>query len=228
MTTIFQEEVICAVCGSKQTVNEIGSTNSFGAMDLDTRPPEMRRSTMSHWVHECTECGFVAPELEKSVATDARRVATAEYRSELERSDRVRLANRFVCRALLNEAAGDFASAGWRRLHAAWACDDAEQGEEARVQRMAALALFERGRAGGVPAMKSTAGGDEVLLADLARRAGQFEQALQYCAAGLALPEVPAFVTALLMLEQELVRARDTARHSVDEAEAAPRGGTVH
>ena len=96
------------------------------------------------------------------------------------------------------------------------------------MQRMAALALFERGRAGGVPAMKSTAGGDEVLLADLARRAGQFEQALQYCAAGLALPDVPAFVTALLMLEQELVRARDTARHSVDEAEAAPRGGTVH
>jgi hypothetical protein len=228
VTTIFQEEVSCAVCGSKQTVNEIGSTNSFGAMDLDTRPPEMRRSTMSHWVHECTECGFVAPELEKSVATDARRVATAEYRSELERSDRVRLANRFVCRSLLSEAAGDFASAGWRRLHAAWACDDAEQGEEARVQRLTALALFERGRAGGVPAMKSTAGGDEVLLADLARRAGQFEPALQYCAAGFALPEVPAFVTALLMLEQELVRARDTGRHSVDEAEAAPRGGTVH
>ena len=40
--------------------------------------------------------------------------------------------------ALLNETAGDFASAGWRGLHAAWACDDAEQGGEARVQRLAA------------------------------------------------------------------------------------------
>jgi len=228
VTTIFEEEVSCALCGQRQTVSEIGSTNSFGAMDLDTRPPEMRRSTMSYWVHECAECGFVAPELEKSVTTDAKRVATAEYRRELERGDRAKLANRFVCRALLEEAAGEFASAGWRRLHAAWACDDEEQAEEARLQRLAALALFERGRAGGVPAMKSTAGGDEVLLADLARRAGQFEQALAYCAAGLALPEVPAFVTSLLMLEQELVRARDTGRHSVDEAEAAPRGGTVH
>jgi len=228
VTTIFEEEVTCALCGQRQTVSEIGSTNSFGAMDLDTRPPEMRRSTMPYWVHECAECGFVSPELEKSVATDAKRVATAEYRRELERGDRARLANRFVCRALLEEAAGDFASAAWRRLHAAWACDDEEQAEEARLQRLAALALFERGRAGSVPAMKSMAGGDEVLLADLARRAGQFEQAIAYCAAGLALPDVPAFVTSLLMLEQELVRARDTGRHSVDEAEAAPRGGTVH
>jgi hypothetical protein len=228
VTTIFEEEVSCALCGHRQVVNEIGSTNSFGAMDLDTRPPEMRRSTMAYWVHECEECGYVAPELDKTAGTDAKRVATADYRQALGRGDRAKLANRFVCRALLEEAAGDLASAGWRRLHAAWVCDDEEQAEEARVQRLAALALFERGRAGGVPAMKSTAGGDELLLADIARRAGEFEQALEYCAAGLALPEVPAFVTSLLMLEQELVRARDTGRHAVDEVEAAPRGGTVH
>jgi hypothetical protein len=228
VTTIFEEEVTCALCGQRQTVSEIGSTNSFGAMDLDTRPPEMRRSTMPYWVHECAECGFVSPELEKSVATDAKRVSTAEYRRELERGDRAQLANRFVCRALLEEAAGDFASAGWRRLHAAWACDDEEQAEEARVQRLAALALFERGRAGGAPAMKSTPGGDEVLLADLARRAGEFERALAYCAAGLALPEVPEFLTSLLMLEQELVRARDTSRHSVAEIEEMPGGVTRH
>jgi hypothetical protein len=228
MTTIFQAEVSCGLCGCRQIVTEIGSTSSFGAMDLDTRPPEMRRSTMAYWVHECEECGFVAAEFGKSVATDAKRVATAEYRRELERNDRAQLGNRFVCRALLEESAGDLVSAGWRRLHAAWACDDEDQAEEARVQRLAALELFERGRAGGLPAMKSTAGGDEVLLADLARRAGQFEQALAYCAAGLALPEVPAFVNSLLMLQQDLVRARDTSCHTVAEAEATPRGGTVH
>ena len=158
MTTIFQEEVNCGLCGHRQVVNEIGSTNSFGAMDLDTRPPEMRRSTMAYWVHECEECGFVAAEFAKSVATDAARVATAEYRQALERADRDRLANRFVCRSLLDEAAGDLVSSGWRRLHAAWACDDAEQAEEARVQRLAALGLIERARAQGERAMKSVAG----------------------------------------------------------------------
>ena len=63
MTTIIEEEVTCAVCGMKQTVQEMGSTSSFGAMDLDTRPPPLRRSTMHLWVHECGECGYVAPEL---------------------------------------------------------------------------------------------------------------------------------------------------------------------
>ena len=180
MTTIFEEEVTCAVCGSKQTVEEIASTNSFGAMDLDTRPPEMKRSTMAHWVHECTECGYVAPELETAADGVRRVVASADYRAELRRADRVRLANRFVCRALLEVAAGDLASAGWRRLHAAWACDDANQGEEARVQRRAALELFDQARTAGQRAMKSVVGGDELLLADMARRAGEFERAAEY------------------------------------------------
>ena len=229
MTTIFQEQVICGLCGQRQSVNEIGSTNSFGAMDLDTRPPEMRRSTMAYWVHECTECGFVAPEIGKTVATDAKRVASEEYRTELHRADRARLANRFVCCSLLEEAAGDLSSAGWRRVHAAWACDDAEQAGEARVQRLAALELFERARASGEQAMKSAAGGDEILLADLARRCGEFERALEYCEAGIALPELPAFVTSLLLRERELVLARDTACHTVAEADdVGGTRGTVH
>lgn len=228
MTTIFQEEVNCGLCGHGQVVDEIGSTNSFGAMDLDTRPPEMRRSTMAYWVHECEECGYVAPELEKTVATDAKRVATPDYRQALSRGDRAKLANRFVCRALLEEAAGDLVSAGWRRLHAAWACDDADQAEEARVQRLAALDLFAQARAAGQHAMKSVEGGDELLLADIARRAGEFGRALEFCAAGLALPEVPAFVTSLLMLQQALVRARDTACHTVAEADEVPSKVTRH
>jgi hypothetical protein len=76
--------------------------------------------------------------------------------------------------------------------------------------------------------MKSVAGGDELLLSDIARRAGDFERALQFCAAGLALAEVPAFVTSLLMLQKDLVRARDTACHTVAEAEEAPGGRTMH
>ena len=39
MTTMHEEEMSCAVCGATQTVMELGSTNSFGSMDLDTRLP---------------------------------------------------------------------------------------------------------------------------------------------------------------------------------------------
>ena len=227
MTTIFEEEVICAVCGMKQTVQEMGSTSSFGAMDLDTRPPPLRRSTMHLWVHECGECGFVAPELEKTVAGDARIVASADYRAELKCAGRMPLANRMVCRSLLEVAAGEFVTAGWRRLHAAWVCDDANATEEARTQRRAALELFEQARAIGQRAMKSVEGGDEVLLADIARRAGEFERALEYCDAGFALVEVPEFVLKILEYERVLVRARDTSCHSVGEVEETS-ARTVH
>lgn len=149
MTTIFEEEVPCAICGSKQTVQEIGSTNTFGAMDLDTRPPEMKRSTMRLWVHECEQCGYVAPELGTAPDGAGRIVASAEYRAELNNPSRVKLSNRFVCRALL---------------------------EGAPVQRRAAL---------------------------------------EFCAEGLALPEVPAFVTKLLLYQHELAQARDIGRPRV-------------
>jgi hypothetical protein len=230
MTTIFAKRVTCAVCGATQTVQEMGSTSSFGAMDLDTRPPPLRRSTMSLWVHECGECGYVAPELGEAVEGAARVVASAEYRAELKCAGRAPLANRMVCRSLLEAAAGEFVTAGWRRLHAAWACDDAGAVEEARVQRLAALGLFEQAQAKGQRAMKSVEGGDEVLLADIARRAAEFENAMQYCDAGLAAAEVPEFVRAILEYERTLVLARDTACHNVGEvAETADEAqGTVH
>jgi hypothetical protein len=226
---MYEEEVICALCGNKQTVTELGSTNSFGPMDLDTRPAEMQRSTLHLWVHECTECGFVAPELKESVASDGRVATSRSYLEELGMPGRNRTVNRFVCRSILDEAAGDFGAAGWRRLHAACACDDAALQEEARVQRLKALALFEKARAAGGHAMKSVLGGDEILLADLARRAGEFDQAFQFCTAGLVLAHLPEFVGKLLRFERALVMARDTACHNVGEADLpeSPRG-TVH
>jgi len=228
MTTIYEEEVTCAVCGAKQTVQEMGSTSSFGPMDLDTRPPPLQRGTMEMWVHECVECGFVAPELGTAVQGDAQIVASAGYRAELAKAGRVRQASRFVCRSLLEEAARDLVTAGWRRLHAAWVHDDVADVEEAREQRLAALELFERARAQGKLAMKSVAGGDALLLSDIARRAGEFVRALAFCDAGMKIAELPEFVTKLLAFQRDLVLARDAGCHSVAEVEAPAPKGTLH
>jgi len=227
VTTIFDEEVTCAVCGMKQTVREMGSTNELGPGDLDMRPGEMRRSTMEYWVQQCVGCGYVAPELATATEGAGLIVASKEYRAELNSADRVRLANRMVCRSLLDAASSDLVTAGWRRLHAAWVCDDANAMEEARTQRRAALELFERARASGQRAMKSVEGGVEVLLADVARRCAEFERALEYCVAGLAASGMPEFVRKILEFERALVRARDTACHSVGEVEETS-ARTVH
>jgi hypothetical protein len=218
MTTVFEKNVACAVCGEEQTVQVMGSTNALGSMDLDTRPPQMRRSSMWLWLQECSSCGYVASDL-----GDASEVGQIEslwhaYLAELNNPKRQRLANLFVCRSLLDEAAADLASAGWRRLHAAWVCDDRGPAEEASAQRRAAITLFERSRTAGKPVMEAAIGGDELLLADLSRRCGDFEGALAFCELGMKLP-VDAFLRGLLTFEKQLCAAGDAACHNVGEAD---------
>jgi len=225
VTTEYTAVVTCGLCGKQQPVTRMGSTNTAGSMDLDTRPPEMRRSTMNYWLQECVDCGFVGGDLALTRGSDAHVVTSSAYRAERQQANRSRLASVFVCSALLEEEAGDLVMAGWRRLHAAWSCDDAGQLEEARAQRLAALAQFERARAAGDRAVKSMTGGDDSLLADIARRAGAFERAIQHCDAGLALPALPPFLTQFLKFERDLALKRDDGCYTVDDAQGRRRRG---
>lgn len=219
MTTSFEKVVTCAVCGEEQTVLAMGSTSAFGAMDLDTRPPQMRRSSMWLWLQECGSCGYVASDLGDADEVRPMESLWHAYLAELNSPQRPRLANLFVCRSLLDEAAGDLAAAGWRRLHAAWVCDDRGPAEEASLQRRAAIGLFERSRRVGKLAMEQAVAGDELLLADIARRCGDFEAAHAYCELGFQL-DVQPFIGQLLEFEKKLVAAGDTACHNVGEVQA--------
>ena len=219
MTTLWSCEVKCACCGLEQTISVLGSTNELRPGDLDMRPGEMRRSTMEYWVQQCAGCGFVSSTLAESTETDREIVRSSAYVAELKSQARPPLANLFVCRAILDGVGGDLVGAGKCRLYAAWVCDDAERMDQARLQRLASLELFERARAAGRTITEDALGGDEMLLTDLARRVGEFERARRYCEAGLALPAMPEFVQKILEFERALVLARDTACHSVGEVE---------
>jgi len=59
MTTLFMTSVDCAVCQSKQEITQIGSTNAFGSMDLDMRPPPMQRDTLSSKFINAVPVAFV-------------------------------------------------------------------------------------------------------------------------------------------------------------------------
>lgn len=53
MTTLYEAKAQCAVCGTESEYTGIGSTNSFGSPDLDTRPLKMKRSTIVDWIQRC-------------------------------------------------------------------------------------------------------------------------------------------------------------------------------
>jgi hypothetical protein len=142
MTTMFQEEKSCAICGAKSEHTGIASTNSFGSPDLDLRPPEMRRSTMAYWVQECPVCGYAhgsieeeVPEADTTIASDAYRAVTA---GPLHDS----LTGRFLKASIISEGASDPGVAANYALWAAWAADDAGDKDGAMSHRRRAVGLF--------------------------------------------------------------------------------------
>lgn len=69
MSILEQTKKRCPCCLHKWIVPEVVSTNKFGSMDLDTRPPRMARDTIGSWVHECPNCGYVIGGIGSFLAT---------------------------------------------------------------------------------------------------------------------------------------------------------------
>lgn len=219
MTLPLESDDTCAVCGTVSHQTHLLSTNSFGASDLDGRPPQMKRSTMAWWVHRCPECGYCSPNIAEAPATAVETARSEAYQAQLNDPRMPDLARSFLCAALVAEADKGLASGGVVRccLCAVWACDDAESADaaiECRLRAAAALeALHKRGGRyvrGGVE--------DFALLADLYRRAGRFDDA--GVAASVGLRKAGSTVPRRLMeLHLRLIAAADTAAHSCAETD---------
>lgn len=223
MTTLDHVTRACANCGNEDTYVEVGSTSSFGAPDLDLRPPEIQRSTMEYWVQRCRECGFCNYDISEPIEGAAEIVRSDRYRQQLEDPEFPKLANAFLCYALLLENAEDYAGAGQVTIQAAWACDDAGMGNQARQCRQWAIALLQKAREND-QIDEGPAGAAEALLADLMRRSGQFDQALETCEAALNQSPEPV-IADVLRFQQSLIREKDVTGYTVEDAVQAGNQG---
>jgi hypothetical protein len=196
----------------------ISSTNAFGSADLDTRPPEMQRSTISSWVQKCPECGYCAREIDKAPAMAGGVVASPGYQNQLHCPDYPELANAFVCFRIVSEGAGRLLDAAWASIHAAWPCDDAAKVEAATKCRNEAVRLIQAlHEQGGFLAEQG--GADEAILADLVRRPGRFEEAVDVVDRSMATTE-QGLIRAVLLYQKGLISKGDAAVHRIEEAEA--------
>ncbi len=216
MTTIYQVEKECAVCGKSNKYTEIGSTNTFGPLDLDTRPPEMVRSTISEWIQRCPECGYCAPDISERLEKASEIVHSDLYRQQLNNPEFPELANAFLCFSLIQESAGKYADAGWACIHAAWACDDAGSDASAQKCRKKAVTLLQKAKENGQKFAEQT-GVEEAIMVDLLRRSGQFELALRICEDGLK-KKPDKLISDILQFQKILIGKADVARHTVAEA----------
>ncbi|MBR5623856.1 DUF2225 domain-containing protein [bacterium] len=175
MSTFFDQENTCAVCGATSSYTCIGSTNSFGAPDLDLRPPPMQRDTMFAWIQACPACGYVADNVSDQTKVTKEWLQSKSYQTCDGIAFRSELAVNFYRRHLICLEEGNPENAFYAVLYAAWSCDDTGDDENARICRKLAASM----------AVKLIEGGEvnkENLLlirADLMRRAGMFDELIE-------------------------------------------------
>lgn len=216
MTTIFPKTVSCGSCGTKNEIVVIGSTNAFGSMDLDMRPPPMQRDTLGQQIHECHGCGYCAPELEVRVGTDEA-LASDQYRGILRDTSIPRWARMFTAYAHLAESSGDLRSAAWAHRNAAWDCDDTAGAFDSAVQsRRAVLTLLSDLHTQG-QSFTDDLTTDAILELDLLRRSGRLDEVVAR-AADLANQDLPDILKAIAGFQQRMAAAGDTACHRVSDA----------
>lgn len=171
MTTLYRESTICPVCGTELTYSSIGSTNAFGSMDLDTRPPEMQRSTISHWLIECHECGYVSADMRTPALVDKAFLSQEDYKSCDGYVFISNLTADFYRYYLINKANGNIKAAALALIHAAWTCDDVQDTNAPDLRAKAAelLDMYPSEYDEGIYIMR----------ADLLRRSFQFERVIE-------------------------------------------------
>ena len=208
MTTFMKRKTICMVCGRKSKHETIGSTNEFGPPDFDMRPPEMMRSTMSFWIQQCPKCNYCSPDIENGpeIARDV--IKSDVYRNQLKDKSMPDLANRFLCWSMIQETAGNLRDAGWYALRAAWTCDDHKKTDQAVQCRLKVIDYFEKEMAKERP-FNDGEGSEDVILADLYRRTGQFYEVQKICRLGLD-KKLDTILAKALFMQGILAMQKDT------------------
>lgn len=215
MTTIVHRDLTCTVCDSASRQELLGSTNSYGRPDLDTRPPEMMRSTMTLWVQECPHCGYVAKDISQPPHASAQLYCGAGGWRGLTYNGYPDLAVRFLKLADLQEGVGHSLEAAWSALRAAWACDDAKDDDKAIACRQRAIGYFAR-TVGQVQMFPKEAGAMEAFFADIHRRAGDFDGAVHW--ADLGIEKHPdSAISAVLYFQRAKAIQQDRARYTGED-----------
>lgn len=216
MTTYSEDSVTCGSCGNIFQHYSLNSTNAFGSMDLDTRPPEMQRSTMDAWIQRCPSCGYCSSDA-SVFNPDMRDVLSSpSYRAQLADESLPQLAATFACAGLLHESNGQINDAGWAYLHTAWLLDDELKTAESARWRSRAADAFLGSMKRGTPIVPQP-GESEVIVVDCLRRAGRGDEALRIIDS-MGVAEIPEVIRKVFTYQRGLILKKDLGCHTVGAA----------
>ena len=117
---------------------------------------------------------------------------------------------------MIESNAGEHRNAVYSAICAGWASDDAKAFSAAAAARKLSIQrILEMNAANEQYAQQK--GGDELLIADMYRRNGEFGQAEQFIKKGLTL-ELEDTIKTILDFQRKLVEKKDTAVYTVSDA----------
>ena len=213
MTTYANDECKCAVCGTTKEYYGWCSATTFSGPDLDLRPAEMMRGTMREWVQSCPECGYVSSDVSNPTSVTREWLKSEKYRRCDGISFNSGLARKFYKYYLINLEDQKRKSAFFAVLHAAWACDDAEDEENAKRCREIAIPL-------ATSLIEEEIEDEEerdnikLIKADLMRRADQFDELITTYSSVHFDDEL---LTQIIEFQIEKAKERDTACYRVED-----------
>ena len=164
MTQIFPILITCPICEHEFEIYQLASTNQMGSPDLDLRPPEMARSTMDTWTHECPKCGYVASDFNQTPEITPEFVEKDEYKSCDDLNFKSHQSEIFYRQYMISD---DNEEKFYSLLHCAWACDDVNDEKNSLLMRNKCLDYIDFLKAS-----------DDMMLvkADLMRRSNHFDE----------------------------------------------------
>ena len=172
MTTFRQKQMTCTVCGNTFEGRILTSTNTMGPPDLDLRPAEMARSTLSMEITVCPCCHYVAYDIAEPISKDTKNfvLSDAEFQTEY-RAYSVQAYRNLMRIAVLEER---FHDAFWAYLKAAWIEEGMDRLQPSPIRQEVLQFFMEH--------EKELEFDDDTRLcmkADLLRRTGHFKEVIE-------------------------------------------------
>ena len=216
MTTIYKEDVECSVCGTTESQSFLGSTSAFGSADLDTRPPELERSTLAQRIYRCSKCLYCSSDLTTCSEETVEIVQSSEYQDIVGNTSLPETASSFLALSFLSYRLQEYQAAAWSAISAAWICDDHGLAEDAISCRLKALELINEGLS-GPEKLAHQEGASEAITIDLMRRAGLFEEAKQV-ATSINTSETDETIAKVIAFAIHLIDKRDDGIYTIKQA----------
>lgn len=217
MTTVIFIKKTCFLCNHTSRYPDFGVIHIGRPEDLDGRPSDSHRSSIYMLINRCPSCGYCAVDISTAPPSAAVIVKDPVYQETLNNKNFPETANTFLCWAMIQAHEGLYNEAGQATLFAAWVCDDStEFREKAFYCREQTIAYFKKAREQNQPFGKTLLD-EQLLLIDLMRRCGTFDEAL-----GLSQNTAPLCNTdrseMIIALQQDLIEKKDTRRYTLSDA----------